>query len=147
MTVLYAADVVLLAMKDGEPHVLLIERGWPPFQGSWALPGGHVDEGETSLQAAHRELAEETGVAVPELHRVDVYDEPLRDPRGRVVSVAYWAVMSEPVEPTAGDDAARAVWLPVVGLLESPSVLAFDHAVVLVDAFEKAGGKVADLAA
>lgn len=146
-TVSLTADIVLFAMHDGELHVLLIQRKYPPFQGCWALPGGYVDDGETSLQAAHRELAEETGLVVPELRRVDVYDEPMRDPRGRVVSVAYSAVLAEAVSPTAGDDAARAEWMPVAPLLASPSTLAFDHAVVLVDALEQAGGKVAELAA
>lgn len=135
----FAADIVLLASKNDEPHVLLIQRKNPPYQGCWALPGGMVKTDENSKQAAHRELAEETGLAVSALQRVDVYDEPQRDPRGRVVSVAYVAVLEEACEPTAGDDAAAARWVPVAPVLEAPSELAFDHAVVLVDALDRAG--------
>ena len=133
-TVSLTADVVLFALKDGEPHVLLIQRGHPPFRGCWALPGGYVDAGETSEQAAHRELAEETGLATAKLERLDVYDEPDRDPRGRVVSVAYTAVLAAADVPTAGDDAAEAVWMPVGQLLADPTRLAFDHGQVLADA-------------
>lgn len=128
------ADVVLFALKNGEPHVLLIQRGHPPFQGCWALPGGYVDDGETSEQAAHRELAEETGLETAPLARLDVYDAPDRDPRGRVVSVAYTAVLAEADVPTAGDDAVEAAWLLADQLLADPTRLAFDHGQVVADA-------------
>jgi 8-oxo-dGTP diphosphatase len=110
--------------------VLLIERGWAPFEGRWALPGGHVDRGETSRAAAARELAEETGVEVDPaaLKQLGVYDEPRRDPRGRYVTVAYLAQV-ERVVPAAGDDARAARWFP----LNKLPVLAFDHADILGD--------------
>lgn len=136
-TVSLTADIVLFALKDGEVHVLLVQRGHPPFQRRWALPGGYVDvhKGETSEQAAYRELAEETGLKVTGvLERVDVYDAPDRDPRGRVVSVAYTAVLAEADVPTAGDDAAEAAWMPVGQLLADPARLAFDHGQVVADA-------------
>ncbi|MER7750262.1 NUDIX hydrolase [Streptomyces bacillaris] len=105
-TIRYTADVVLLAAG----HVLLIQRRWDPHAGSWALPGGHVDSGEGSLQAAVRELAEETGITVPatELRQVGAFDAPGRDPRGRYVTVAYTATLPEPADPTPLDDAADA---------------------------------------
>ncbi|MFJ9530489.1 NUDIX domain-containing protein [Streptomyces cyaneofuscatus] len=124
-TIRYTADVVLLAAG----HVLLIQRRWDPHAGSWALPGGHVDAGETSLQAAVRELEEETGLTVPAdaLRQVGAFDAPGRDPRGRYVTVAYTATLPEPVAPTPMDDAADARWWPLTAL---PDV-AFDHTDIL----------------
>ncbi|MBD2818520.1 NUDIX hydrolase [Streptomyces rochei] len=122
------ADVVLFAAG----HVLLIERGWDPYEGYWALPGGHVDTGETSVAAAARELEEEAGIAVPvaDLRQVGAFDAPGRDPRGRYVSVAYTATLPAPVPPTAGDDATAARWWPLDALPD----LAFDHADILAAA-------------
>ncbi|WP_086706746.1 NUDIX domain-containing protein [Streptomyces antimycoticus] len=122
------ADVVLLAAG----HVLLIERGWDPFKGRWALPGGRVDAGETSLAASVRELEEETGITVPaaDVREVGVFDAPGRDPRGRYVSVAYTATLPALVPPTAGDDATAARWWPLDALPD----LAFDHADILAAA-------------
>lgn len=127
-TTRYAADVVLIA--DG--HVLLIERDWPPFEGRWALPGGHIDPGETALDAAARELEEETGITVPAeaLRHIGRWDAPGRDPRGTYTTDAYLAVLPELVEPTAGDDAKAARWWPLTALPE----LAFDHAKIVAAA-------------
>ncbi|WP_405501195.1 NUDIX hydrolase [Streptomyces niveus] len=124
-TIRYTADVVLIAAG----HVLLIERGWDPFEGMWALPGGHVDPGETSLVAAARELAEETGITLPvsALRQVGTFDAPGRDPRGRYVTVAYTATLPQAVNASAGDDATDATWWPLNALPE----LAFDHAAIL----------------
>jgi 8-oxo-dGTP diphosphatase len=127
-----AAHVVLLSCDAGLWHVLLIQRVRPPFEGCWALPGGHVDAGETFEQAARRELAEETGLLAPaELVVVGVYDAPGRDPRGRVISVAYVGVLSRQVPAMAGDDATAARWVPAADLLSEPGGLAFDHAEIL----------------
>ena len=125
-TIRYTADVVATT-PDG--HVLLIERGWPPYEGAWALPGGHVDPGETSLAAAARELSEETGVqvAAAELTQIGVWDQPDRDPRGRYVTVAYLAVVPASTPIVAGDDARTARWWPASDL----PPLAFDHADIL----------------
>ncbi len=122
----YTADVVAMT-PSGE--VLLIERGWPPYEGAWALPGGHVDQGETSRAAAARELAEETGVHVPaaDLREIGVFDRPDRDPRGRYVTTAYLAVVPAGTPFAAGDDARTARWWPVSNL----PPLAFDHAEIL----------------
>ena len=128
------ADVVLLATRaDGQRCVLLIRRGWDPYVGRWALPGGHVDAGEQTAVAARRELLEETGVDVGSLGLVGVYAAPGRDPRGRYVTFAYAATLAGPPPmPTAGDDATEARWWPVVEL--APQQMAFDHDQILAAA-------------
>ncbi|MFJ1864085.1 NUDIX domain-containing protein [Streptomyces sp. NPDC088097] len=124
-TIRYTADVVCIRGND----VLVIERGWPPHQGRLALPGGHVDPGETSRQAAARELFEETGVHVtPDaLVLVGVWDAPERDPRGRYVTAAYKVTVPDGATATAGDDAAAVRWVP----LDAPGSLAFDHGQII----------------
>lgn len=128
-TVRYTADVV--CVRGGA--VLLIERGWPPHQGKFALPGGHVDVGETSRAAGARELLEEAGVDVDpdSLVLVGVYDDPGRDPRGRYVTVPYLARVPAGTTARAGDDAAAVRWAPLDQL---PADLAFDHQQILADA-------------
>jgi len=128
-TIRYTADVVAVT-PDG--HVLLIERGWPPYEGSWALAGGHVDAGETSRAAASRELAEEAGVrvAADTLTQIGVWDRPDRDPRGRYITVAYLAIIPADTPIAAGDDARSARWWK----LDDLPPLAFDHAEILNEA-------------
>ena len=127
------ADVVLFGDFDEGKHVLLIKRGWEPFKGSWALPGGHVDAGEDAKDAAYRELAEETGLRIgPQFKLVGAYQTPGRDPRGRYVTFAYAGRMPHRIEPTAGDDAVRAEWVRVADALAGP--LAFDHKQIIEDA-------------
>lgn len=131
-------DVVMLTKRDGDLQVLLIQRGWPPYQGRWAIPGGYVDGGETFDAAARRELREETGLDAPShLERLDVYGDPGRYPRGRVVTVAYIALLPDMPAPKAGDDAADARWMPVADVLVDPDSLAFDHGTILRDAIER----------
>ncbi|WP_228990840.1 NUDIX hydrolase [Streptomyces sp. DH8] len=124
----YTADIV--CVRGGE--VLLIERGWPPHQGALALPGGHVDPGETSRAAAARELAEETGITVhpDDLTLVGVWDTPDRDPRGRYVTAAYLVTVPETTTAHAGDDATAVRWAS----LNAPGPLAFDHGQILTAA-------------
>ncbi|MGW2863309.1 NUDIX domain-containing protein [Streptomyces sp. NPDC001205] len=119
-------DAVVLRDDD---HLLLIERDRAPFEGSWALPGGWVDAGETSRNAASRELDEETGVRFDPggLVEVGVFDEPGRDPRGRFVTVAYLAYVPNDTTAVAGDDARTARWWPINAL----PPLAFDHAAIV----------------
>ncbi len=133
---------VLLTEVNDTPHVLLIRRSdtSDAYPGYWALPGGYVDAGERIEDAARRELAEETAVTAPAvLHQVGIYDNPDRDPRWRVVSVAYMAVLPELVTATAGDDAHDAAWTRVRGLTGPDGLcLAFDHNEVLADAMARA---------
>lgn len=130
------ADVVLWARRDdGALCVLVIRRGWPPFEGRWALPGGHVDAGEETLAAAERELLEETGLTAPALELVGAYAAPGRDPRGRYVTFAYTAVLTGPPPvAVAGDDATEARWWPVFELAYTPEQMAFDHFQIIADA-------------
>ena len=125
-TIKYTADVVVTTL-DG--HVALVKRGWEPFEGMWALPGGHVDKGESSVAAAARELAEEAGIfASPEeLTLAGVFDAPDRDPRGRYVTVAYHLEVVSGTSIEAGDDAVDVAWWPLNAL----PPLAFDHAEII----------------
>lgn len=128
-------DVVLIAEHPTGAHVLLIRRDWPPYEGRWALPGGYVDQGERFADAAERELQEETSLLAPwELTRLGIYDRPDRDPRGRVISVAFTALMPAMPTPTAGDDAREARWMPITEVLAATDFLAFDHHEIVQDA-------------
>ena len=132
------ADVVAFSLRpDTGLSVLMVRRGNPPYQGRWAFPGGFVDEGEDIEKAARRELREETGVGGRRvrLRQLGAYGAPRRDPRHRVVSVAWLTALPADVDPTAGDDASHAAWLPVGDL--TPRKVAFDHATILADALER----------
>lgn len=128
------ADVAAIADVDGHEYVLLIRRLYAPYAGCWALPGGHIDPGETELCAARRELAEETRLhlAGSSLVHVDTYDTPGRDPRGPYVTTAYAARLDHVPDVSPADDAAAARWFPVADLGLQP--LAFDHARIVADA-------------
>ncbi|GAA3983811.1 NUDIX hydrolase [Actinomadura viridis] len=154
-------DVVALTIRDGGLHVLLVRRARHPFAGAWALPGGFVRgvRGAEDLpEAAVRELAEETGLDVEDgalgrvhLEQLGTYGAPGRDPRMRVISVAYLAFAPELPDPEAGGDAADAAWVPIgrLGLtgagVQAPGTtrrLAFDHARILADGLERARAKL-----
>jgi 8-oxo-dGTP diphosphatase len=146
-------DVVALTIRDAELQVLLVRRGEQPYLGSWALPGGFVrprtgPEGERTeedlAQAAARELAEEAGpqLRATHLEQLGSYGAPGRDPRMRVISVAYLAFAPELPEATPGTDAADARWAPVASLSLPGRPLAFDHARILADGVERARAKL-----
>jgi 8-oxo-dGTP diphosphatase len=137
-------DLVVLTVRDDVLCVLAVRRGVAPYRGRWALPGGFVEEREGLLEAARRELAEETGLDDARVHleQLASYGEPKRDPRGRVVTVAYLALAPELPEPSAGTDAAEARWRPVAALLADPGRLAFDHDRILADGLERARAKL-----
>lgn len=137
-TAYLTVDVVLLAEHDRQLWVLMIRRGWPPYEGWWALPGGYVDPGEDTDTAARRELAEETGIrlAPAALALVGVYADPGRDPRGRYVTFAYTAPVDGLLTPRAGDDATAACWLPVEHVLSLDEV-AFDHTRILRNTYTR----------
>ncbi|WP_328612892.1 NUDIX hydrolase [Amycolatopsis sp. NBC_00355] len=128
------ADVLAFARRNDVWNILMIQRRWDPFAGRWAFPGGHVDPGETFRAAAARELTEETGLRATDLRQLGIYDRPDRDPRGRYITVAFFTVVRRPVKPTAGDDAAVAVWMPLSWLARNRDAIAFDHADILADA-------------
>ena len=115
---------------DQAGRVLLIRRGFEPFAGSYALPGGFVEIGETTEASCRREVKEETGIDVGDLKLVGVYSDPNRDPRGPTVTIAYATTLSASSEPHAGSDAAAAEWIADWRSLK----LAFDHAKILGDA-------------
>jgi 8-oxo-dGTP diphosphatase len=128
-------DVVVLRADGGRHDVLLIQRAREPFAGAWALPGGFVEPGERLLEAALRELREETGLAIGSATFVGVYDAPDRDPREHTIATAFVAVIAGPGPAVSARDDARAVaWAP----LDALPPLAFDHAAILADAARRA---------
>lgn len=140
------ADIVIMTIRDGALRVLLVERRNDPYAGSWALPGGFVEIDEDAHTAALRELAEETGVDAADFHleQLATYSAPDRDPRMRVVSVAYLAFAPDLGSAVAGSDAAAARWWSVDDLLADPDApaLAFDHEEILRDALERVRAKL-----
>jgi 8-oxo-dGTP diphosphatase len=139
-----AVDLVVLTVRDDRLQVLLVTRGVEPFRGRLALPGGFVLRDEGLLDAAERELAEETGIAGMRVHleQLGTYGRPDRDPRGRVLAVAHLALVPSTATPVAGSDAAAVSWNPVEPLLAEPGQLAFDHDRILGDGVERARSKL-----
>ncbi len=138
------ADLVVLTVREERLKVLAVKRRADPFKGRWTLPGGFVEPDENLDQAAQRELAEETGLPLGTVHleQLASYGEPDRDPRMRVVSVAYLALAPDLPAPRAGDDAADARWLEVEELLRKSRSLAFDHDRILRNGVERARAKL-----
>lgn len=138
------ADLVVLTLRDGDLCVLLIRRGAEPYGGKLALPGGFTHLDEDIETAAYRELREEVNVGPDDvvLEQLMTYGAPGRDPRMRVVSVAWLALGADLPEPTAGSDAAEAFWMPVRKVLRRPKELAFDHVQILRDGLERARNKL-----
>ena len=133
-------DIVVFTIEADTLMVVMIERGEDPFKGSLALPGGFVRPDEDLPVAARRELAEETGLHAPRnLQQLGAYGHPDRDPRMRIVTVAYWAIVPDLPQPVGGSDAAAARKVPVSELLSSPERLRFDHHLILSDAVGRAG--------
>ncbi len=126
-------DILIFAVENNSLQVLLIQREREPYKDSWALPGGFVDPDETAEEAASRELLEETGLKTDRLQQLAVMSDPERDPRGRVVSVVFWTIITEKPAPTAGDDAKNARWFP----LNQLPPLAFDHDEILKIALKR----------
>ena len=134
---LVAVDVVAFALRDGALSTILVRRGLAPFAGKWALPGGFVLPKEALEVAARRELTEETGAHIRSSYVEQLYTfgDPRRDPRGRVISVTYLALLaaSDDVHLRGGSDAADAQWWPVAALPH----LAFDHDAIIAYAVQR----------
>ena len=121
------ADCLVFAHTENGLELLLIQRRNEPCKGKWAFPGGFMNIDETTADAARRELKEETGLGVEDFHRVGVFDAVDRDPRERVITVAYYTILDKPAEVSGLDDAAQAKWF----LLTELPDLAFDHKEIL----------------
>jgi len=134
-----ATDVVLFTIQEHALKVLLVRRALPPFQGSWALPGGFVRPGEDLEACARRELGEETGVTGFYLEQLYTFGAPDRDPRGRIITVAYYALIpADRVVLHATTDADAAAWFPVSRLPD----LAFDHGEIVAMARSRLSAKI-----
>ena len=135
-------DLVVLTVRDDALQVLLVTRAEDPYRGRQALPGGFVRPDEDLPRAASRELTEETGVRrIPaHLEQLATYGAPDRDPRMRVVSVAYLVMAPRLPDPKPGGDAATAEWVPVSDAMAAE--LAFDHGTILRDGVERARAKL-----
>jgi 8-oxo-dGTP diphosphatase len=132
-------DIVIFTVDSGSFKVLLVKRGIPPFKGSFALPGGFVRDRESLDQAALRELQEETGVTDVYLEQLYSFGDPGRDPRGRIVTVAYFALLSAGRVPLrASGDVTEAHWFP----MDKLPPLAFDHVGILDYAVERLRNKL-----
>ncbi len=138
-----AVDIVALTVKDSLLHVLLVKRGESPFRGRWALPGGFVrvgqgdDRGESLEGALARELIEETGLSIDDVYaeQLGAFGDPDRDPRMRVISVAYYALVRPDLagRVRGGGDAAHAEWVPTTQNVR----LAFDHSQIVLAARQR----------
>ena len=116
-------DAILIVKKDNEISILLIQRGIEPYKGKWALPGGFVEMDEELEDACARELHEETGITGVPLKQLAAFGAVNRDPRGRTISVVFWAEVPSKLKVQSGDDAQNAKWF---NLNDLPP-LAFDH--------------------
>jgi 8-oxo-dGTP diphosphatase len=141
-----AADVAVFAFQDGAMNVLLVRRRYEPYQSYWALPGGLLEASETLEEAAERELREETGVTDTWIEQLGTFSEIDRDPRGRVISCCYLALVDgERARLRPGSDAREAVWRPLEPLLAqiaTERVLAFDHDRILAYARQRLAYKL-----
>jgi 8-oxo-dGTP diphosphatase len=141
-----AADVAVFAFRDGAMNVLLVRRRYEPYESYWALPGGLLAPDETLEEAAERELREETNVTDTYMEQLATFSELDRDPRGRVISCCYLALVDGGrVRLRPGSDAREAAWRPLEPLLretERGTVLAFDHDRILAYARQRLAYKL-----
>ena len=132
-------DIALFTIRDERLAVLLVRRAAEPYKDCWALPGGFVEPNECLEDGALRELAEETGVTGVYLEQLYTFGKPDRDPRERIISVAYYALApSELLTPVAGSDAAAVAWFD----LDALPALAFDHDEVIALAQQRLRAKL-----
>ena len=125
-------DCVIFTYEDWKLKVLLVKRGGEPYKGEWALPGGFLRGDETAREGALRELKEETALEASAIGELGVFSKPDRDPRERVITIAFYALV-KPSKVQGGDDADEAAWFPIDSLPQ----LAFDHADIIHAALER----------
>lgn len=125
-------DCAIFTYEDWQLKVLLVRRGGEPYKGQWAFPGGFLKMDETAEQGARRELREETGLVPSAIGQLGVFSDVNRDPRERVITIAWYALV-KPSEVVGGDDADEAAWFPVDNL----PPLAFDHRKIFEAAMER----------
>ncbi|WP_298238252.1 NUDIX domain-containing protein [uncultured Algibacter sp.] len=134
-----SVDAVVFGYEEGNISVLLIKRKYDPFKGQWAIPGGFVENNESLEDAVERELFEETGIKINYLEQLYTFGKPNRDPRGRVVSIAYFGlVRPNAFKLYASTDAEQAQWFNINDLPK----LSFDHKEILKTAIERLQGKI-----
>lgn len=132
-------DAVVFGYEEGKISVLLIKRKYEPFKNKWAIPGGFVLNNESLEEAVQRELQEETGVKINYLEQLYTFGNPLRDPRGRIVSIAYFGLVRPNIfKIFASTDASEVEWFDVNDLPE----LSFDHKEILKIAIQRLQGKI-----
>ncbi len=132
-------DVVILSLQEGDLKVLLVKRRRWPYEGYWAIPGGFIEMRESLEEAARRELEEETGLRDLYMEQLYTFGDPDRDPRTRVITVAYFALVDyKQLQPKASDDAADVAWFSMYHL----PPLAFDHAKILDYTLKRLRGKL-----
>jgi 8-oxo-dGTP diphosphatase len=137
--ILLSTDALVFRRKGENLQILLVTRKYEPNVGMWAFPGGFVEDDEGLEPAARRELEEETGLKVPAMEQLYTVGTPGRDPRGRTVSVVYYAFLEEDTQEVKGnDDAASAEWVNVKDI----TAMAFDHMEVLQYALQHLEGKL-----
>jgi len=134
-----SVDAVVFGYEEGNISVLLIKRKYNPFKGQWAIPGGFVENDESLEDAVERELFEETGIKINYLEQLYTFGKQNRDPRGRVVSIAYFGlVRPNAFKLYASTDAEQAQWFNINDLPK----LSFDHKEILKTAIERLQGKI-----
>lgn len=134
-----SVDAVVFGYEEGNISVLLIKRKYVPFKGQWAIPGGFILNDESLEDAVERELLEETGIKINYLEQLYTFGKPDRDPRGRVVSIAYFGLIRSNVfKIFASTDAEQVQWF---NINELPK-LSFDHKEILIVAIERLQGKI-----
>ena len=136
------ADLVILTVRPPRLEALLVRRANEPHAGAWALPGGFVGPDQSLVEAARSKLTDKTGVTVDEAHleQLASFGAPARDPRMRVVSVAWLALLADPAAPTAGPTETEAAWIPTDEI--DVAALAFDHAQILEAGIERARNRL-----
>jgi len=136
------ADLVILTVRPPQVQVLLVERERDPYAGAWALPGGFVGAEQSLVEAAQFKLQDKTGLSVDAAHleQLASFGDPDRDPRMRVISVAWLALVAHPDEPVAGAESVDAAWVDVASL--DRTLLAFDHAAILSAGIERARNRI-----